>query len=384
MRLRAQGDQLSVRLWHGEENEPDDWDIVHQLSEEEQAHHAWGKALLSFINFDYDSGNTIYLDEVTVNDLSSGAQHEKELEGAGASEGEDSEEPTETIHLSVSDRDGNIVSYTSTINSIGGNGMVVPGYGFLLNNGFSGRIPSQDPDHPNYPRPGLRMLSAMSPTIVTKDGDPVMTVGAPSSNRIITTIVQIIMNKLDLGMTLPEAIAEPRLSQRNLSDAKAEYEEIFLDEYGTLLDELEAMGHTFKPDTAVQGISAATGLEFLSDGSVRAAAEPTRRGGGSAMAIDMEDIEEPPSEETSVAHMKALVERFVDEGEIKRSETARLLQTHLTAVGHYEDTGALDKAVQHMTSFKRLLDHQLGKEEISEYAADTLKSHADQLIEKWQ
>lgn len=384
LRLRAQGDQLSVRLWHGEENEPDDWDIVHQLSEKEQAHHAWGKALLSFINFDYDSGNTIYLDEVTVNDLSSGAQHEKELEGAGASEGEDSEEPTETIHLSVSDRDGNIVSYTSTINSIGGNGMVVPGYGFLLNNGFSGRIPSQDPDHPNYPRPGLRMLSAMSPTIVTKDGDPVMTVGAPSSNRIITTIVQIIMNKLDLGMTLPEAIAEPRLSQRNLSDAKAEYEEIFLDEYGTLLDELEAMGHTFKPDTAVQGISAATGLEFLSDGSVRAAAEPTRRGGGSAMAIDMEDIEEPPSEETSVAHMKALVERFVDEGEIKRSETARLLQTHLTAVGHYEDTGALDKAVQHMTSFKRLLDHQLGKEEISEYAADTLKSHADQLIEKWQ
>ena len=113
LRLRAQGDQLSVRLWHGEENEPDDWDIVHQLSEEEQAHHAWGKALLSFINFDYDSGNTIYLDEVTVNDLSSGAQHEKELEGAGTSEGEDSEEPTETIHLSVSDRDGNIVSYTS-------------------------------------------------------------------------------------------------------------------------------------------------------------------------------------------------------------------------------------------------------------------------------
>mgnify|MGYP001184929194 CR=1 FL=1 len=373
LRLRAHGDQLSVRLWNDENDEPNEWNIVHELSESEQANNAFGVALLSFINFDYDSGNTIYLDEVIVNDL-----------GEQPADPSESEEPTETIHLSVTDRDGNIVSYTSTINSIGGNGMVVPGYGFLLNNGFSGRIPSQDPDHPNYPRPGLRMLSAMSPTIVMKDGNPVMEVGAPSSNRIITTIVQIIMNHLDFGMTLPEAIDEPRLSQRNLSSARAEYEEVFRDKYGTLLDELEDMGHTFTADTAVQGISAATGLEFLEDGRVRAAAEPTRRGGGSAMALDIGDIEDPPADEASVARMKSLVEQFETEGEITNAQAARLLQTHLTAVGHYEQTGSIEKAIKHMEGLKQLLDHQLENAFISDKAYNALYSDAETLIEKWQ
>lgn len=384
LRLRAQGDQLAVRLWNDQTDEPDEWDIVHQLSESEQSNNAFGKALLSFINFEFDSGNTIYLDEVTVDDLSDDSQTEATQEAAAASQEGEDKEPTETIHLSVSDRDGNIVSYTKTINSIGGNGMVVPGYGFLLNNGFSGRIPSGNPDHPNYPRPGLRMLSAMSPTIVTKDGNPVMTVGSPGSNRIITTILQIMINRLDFGMTLPEAIAEPRLSQRNLSDARTDFESIYVDEYGTLLDELEAMGHTFNSYTAVEGISAATGLEFLPDGSVQAAAEPTRRGGGSAMAIDIEDIEEPPpSNETSVAHMKTLVERFEDEGEIANNVAARLLQTHLTAVGHYEETGSMDKAIKHMKSFKQLLDYQKENELISDKAYNALKSDADSLIEQW-
>lgn len=152
---------------------------------------------------------------------------------------------------------------------------------------------------------------------------------------MITTIVQIIINHLDFGMTLPEAIAEPRLSQRNLSDAKAEYEATYTDEYETLLDELNAMGHTFKPDEAVQGISAATGLQFYENGRVLAAAEPTRRGGGSAIALDVEDID--PPQEISISSMKTLVERYEEEGDIANHETAQLLQTHLTTVGHYEE-----------------------------------------------
>lgn len=376
LRFRVQGDQLSVRLWHDQMDEPDEWDMIHRLSADERSKKPLGKALLSFINFDYESGNAIYFDEVTVNDLS--AEQPQAVMSA-----EDDDEIMDTIHLSVTDRDGNIVSYTSTINSIGGNGMVVPGYGFLLNNGFSGRTPSQNPDHPNYPRPGLRMLSAMSPTIVMKDGKPVMEVGAPSSNRIITTIVQIMINHLDFGLTLPEAIAEPRLSQRNLLDAKAEYEEIYLDQYGSLLDELGEMGHTFKPDSAVQGISAATGLEFLVDGRVRAAAEPTRRGGGSAMAIDFEDIIKPP-QETSIAYMMELVQFFEEEGEIGNDEMARLLLTHLISVGQYEDEGAMDKAIKHMRSFKLLLDHERENEWISELATRILKAHADEMFEQWQ
>ena len=67
LRLRVHDDELSVRLWHDEVSEPTEWDIVHDLSVEEKIS---GKALLSFINFEYDTGNTFYLDEIIVNDLS--------------------------------------------------------------------------------------------------------------------------------------------------------------------------------------------------------------------------------------------------------------------------------------------------------------------------
>ncbi|MBY7144676.1 gamma-glutamyltransferase [Virgibacillus sp. NKC19-3] len=384
LRLRAEGDQLRARLWNDDRNEPEDWDISHELSAEEKANNALGKALISMINFDKDSENTISFDEITVNDLADDKQLTTLEQNAASSQEAEEEIPTETIHLSVSDKDGNVVSYTKTINSIAGNGMVVPGYGFILNNGFSGRTPMQDPDHPNAPRPGLRMLSAMSPTIVTKDGAPVMTVGAPSSNRIITTITQIILGQLDFGMTLPEAINEPRLSQRNLSHANAQYEEIYLDEYGSLLTELEEMGHTFTADTAVQGISAATGLEFLEDGKVRAAAEPERRGGGSAMAIDRDEIEDPPPEESHVELMMDLIEQYESSGEIVNEEAARLLSTHLSSIEHYEKENKIDKAITHMENFKTLLDHQEEDEQITEQASSTLKSHADNLLEEWR
>ena len=384
LRLKAEGNQLSARLWNDDMNEPDDWDVMHELSKEEMEHNALGRALLSVINFDTESGNTISFDEITVNDLAEETQMTTlEQNAADSQEGEE-KIPTETIDLSVADSEGNIVSYTKTINSIAGNGMVVPGYGFILNNGFSGRTPMMDPDHPNAPRPGLRMLSAMSPTIVTNDGEPVMTVGSPSSNRIITTNLQIIIGQLDLGMTLPEAISEPRLSQRNLSHASTQYEDIYLDKYGSLLSELEEMGHTFTADTAVQGISAATGLEFLDDGNVRAAAEPERRGGGSAMAIDTDEIEDPPSEESSVELMLELVEDFEASGDIENEETARLLRTHLTSIDHYEQEEKMDKAIKHMESFKVMMDHQEENDLITEQAADELKMHADYLLEQWQ
>ncbi|SFA99789.1 gamma-glutamyltranspeptidase [Lentibacillus halodurans] len=384
LRLRTEGNQLSVRLWNDEMDEPDDWDLVHELSKEEKANNALGRALLSIINFDYNSGNTVEFDEITVNDLSDDTQMTTLEQNAANSQEAEEEIPTETIHLSVSDSEGNIVSYTKTINSIAGNGMVVPGYGFILNNGFSGRTPMQDPDHPNAPRPGLRMLSAMSPAIVTKDGEPVMTVGAPSSNRIITTIVQIIIGQLDFSMTLPEAINEPRLSQRNLSHASTQYEEIYLDEYGSLLDELKEMGHTFTADTAIQGISAATGLEFLDDGNVRAAAEPERRGGGSAMAIDRDEIEDPPPEESSVEFMIELVEDYERSGEIENHKVARFLSTHLISIEHYEQEEKIGKAIKHMEGFQSMLNHQEENNLISERAGDELKGHADNLLEQWQ
>ena len=92
---------------------------------------------------------------------------------------------------------------------------------------------------------------------------------------IITTVLQILMNHLDFGMTLPDAIAAPRASQRNTASVSAESG--FIGTYGAVLG---ARGHTF---STVAEIGAATGIAFLGGGLVQAAAEPTRRGGGSAM-----------------------------------------------------------------------------------------------------
>ena len=92
---------------------------------------------------------------------------------------------------------------------------------------------------------------------------------------IITTVLQILVNHLDFGMTLPEAIAAPRASQRNTASVFAESG--FISTWGSALD---ARGHSF---TTVAEIGAATGIVFLDGGLVQAAAEPTRRGGGSAM-----------------------------------------------------------------------------------------------------
>jgi gamma-glutamyltranspeptidase / glutathione hydrolase len=179
-----------------------------------------------------------------------------------------------TTHLTVSDRWGNVVSYTYTIESTGGNGIVVPGWGFLLNNELTD-FNFDSTTHPNRVQGGKRPRSSMSPTIVLEGGEPVLAVGSPGGSMIITTVLQILVNHLDFGMTLPDAIAAPRASQRNTVNVSAESG--FIGTYG---GDLGARGHTF---TTVGEIGAATGIAFPGGGVVQAAAEPTRRGGGSAM-----------------------------------------------------------------------------------------------------
>jgi gamma-glutamyltranspeptidase / glutathione hydrolase len=182
----------------------------------------------------------------------------------------------ETTHLVVSDREGTVVSYTFTIESTGGNGIVVPGRGFLLNNELTD-FNYEMPDHPNAPDGGKRPRSSMSPTIVLDGGRPFLALGSPGGSMIITTVLQLLLERLDLGATLPEAIAQPRASQRNTATTIVEpaFDE---SPEGRELDEV--YGHDF----AIQAeIGAATGLEFLPDQRVVAAAEPVRRGGGSAM-----------------------------------------------------------------------------------------------------
>ncbi|MDQ0902104.1 gamma-glutamyltransferase [Paenibacillus sp. V4I7] len=264
LRFSVEGNVIRLKIWKDGEVEPVGW--LHQRTNSDVV--APGKFLLSAVELTGGTGVTggsFQVDDMQVFDLDV-------FKNQGS-----------TIHLSVSDSDGNIVSYTSTINSIGGNGIVVPGYGFLLNNDLATRVPSNSPvGAPNGPRPGMRALSSMSPTIVMKDGIPVMALGSPGGETIITSVVQVLLNRLDFGMTLPQAVAAPRLSQRNHSFfgntlIEAEFQNAV--EYQQLL----ARGQQLFVTSGVEGIGAVNAIEFFPNGEVQAVSEPSRRGGGSAM-----------------------------------------------------------------------------------------------------
>lgn len=124
--------------------------------------------------------------------------------------GHDGNRHVSTSSFSVVDAEGNIVASTNTVNFFFGSGVVVPEYGFVLNNEMDDF--SQDPSSVNAPEPGKRPLSSMSPTIVIDpDGRPFMTLGSAGAMRIITALSQIIMNVVDFGMTMDEAIEQPRI-----------------------------------------------------------------------------------------------------------------------------------------------------------------------------
>jgi gamma-glutamyltranspeptidase / glutathione hydrolase len=180
-----------------------------------------------------------------------------------------------TTHLTTSDKSGNVVSYTFTIESTGGSGLVVPGFGFLLNNELTD-FNFDSATHPNRVEGGKRPRSSMAPTIVVGGGKPFLALGSPGGATIITTVLQILLDRVDLGMTLPQAIGDPRASQRNAVNTGAEPAFLATPERIAL----EGRGHHF---ANAGEIGAAAGIEFLADGGVLAAAEPVRRGGGSAM-----------------------------------------------------------------------------------------------------
>lgn len=200
-----------------------------------------------------------------------------------------SEKDTENIsttNLTVADKWGNVAEYTLTIEQTGGSGMVVPGRGFLLNNELTDFSTIYDAKDPNRIEPGKRPRSSMAPTIILKDGAPFVALGSPGGSTIITTVLQTILNRVDLGMTISEAIAAPRAAQRNT--AKITAEPAFIAAYGS---QLTPFGHQFTPSgdafTSAAEIGAATAIEFGPGGKLTAAAEPVRRGGGSAMVLNV-------------------------------------------------------------------------------------------------
>jgi gamma-glutamyltranspeptidase/glutathione hydrolase len=185
------------------------------------------------------------------------------------------QEGAHTTHLTVSDREGNVVSYTFTIESWGGSGIVVPGYGFLLNNemtdfDFSG-------PRPNVPEAGKRPRSSMAPVIALKNGKPAFSIGSPGGATIITTVLQTIVNYVDLGLPMNEAIDAPRISERNGEVSSVEPGFAGSNQAKAL----ETLGHRW--ESPAEEIGAANALVFNPDGTVTAVSESRRHGGGAAI-----------------------------------------------------------------------------------------------------
>ncbi len=135
-------------------------------------------------------------------------------------------EGTNTTHYSIADRWGNAVGVTYTLNDWFGTKITVPGTGVLLNNEMDDF--TAKPGVPNLYglvqgeanaiAPGKRPLSSMSPTIVSKDGQPVMVLGTPGGSRIITAVMLTMLNVIDYSMTVQEAVDAPRFHQQWLPD----------------------------------------------------------------------------------------------------------------------------------------------------------------------
>jgi gamma-glutamyltranspeptidase/glutathione hydrolase len=131
-----------------------------------------------------------------------------------------------TTHFSVVDRFGNVVANTYSLNFNYGLGLVAEGTGILLNNeldDFAAKPGAPNAfgligGRANEPGPGKRPLSSMTPTIVMKDGKPVLATGAPGGSRIITSVLQVILNTIDFFEPVAEAVAAPRLHHQWMPD----------------------------------------------------------------------------------------------------------------------------------------------------------------------
>ena len=214
--------------------------------------------------------------------------------GIVASASSASPEAHHTNNIVTEDKWGDVVAYTNTINFFGGSGQVVPGYGFLLNNeltDFDFAPPSSGATDPNLPAPGKEPRSSMGPVIALQNGQPQFAIGAAGGSTIIETVVQTLINHVDFGMSLPDALAAPRvarptrrrtprgraglLQQPLAQQLTSQYGEKFSLATGPILPLDNYPGD-------------ATALQMLGHGQAEAIAEPVRLGGGSALALQGE------------------------------------------------------------------------------------------------
>jgi gamma-glutamyltranspeptidase / glutathione hydrolase len=193
-------------------------------------------------------------------------------------------ESTETTHYSIVDAEGNAVAVTTTLNGNYGAFTVVSGAGFILNNEMDDF--SVKPGSPNLYgligadankiEPGKRMLSSMTPTIVERDGKLIMVVGSPGGSTIITSVFQTIINYLDFGMSITEAVHAPRFHHQWLPDHIRIEPDCFSESTRMVL---QSLGHELKENGPIGRVEA---IVLLDDGTLVAAADI--RGDDDAMA----------------------------------------------------------------------------------------------------
>jgi gamma-glutamyltranspeptidase/glutathione hydrolase len=191
-------------------------------------------------------------------------------------------EGSNTTHFSVVDSQGNAVANTYTLNFSYGVGLVAEGTGVLLNNeldDFTAAVGASNAFglvgyEANLPGPGKRPLSSMSPTIVLKDGKPVLVTGSPGGSRIISTVLQVIVNVLDYHLDIAASVAAPRLHHQWLPD-EVKVEPGFPQE---VLDGLRARGHSVAES---MGYSSANSIQLTPNGLL-GAPDPRTRGAEAA------------------------------------------------------------------------------------------------------
>jgi gamma-glutamyltranspeptidase/glutathione hydrolase len=195
-----------------------------------------------------------------------------------------SPEPEETTHFSVIDRGGMAVSNTYTLEGGFGSHVVVKGAGFILNNEMGDfnknpGVTSADGTigtPANLIDPGKRMLSSMTPTIVSKGGKVVLITGSPGGRTIINTVFSVVLNVTEFGMNARDAVDAPRLHHQWLPDSVTLERGASAD----LLQKLQALGHTAKVSNGVQGD--ANSILVDAGGVAWGAADITRSSDGKA------------------------------------------------------------------------------------------------------
>ena len=187
-------------------------------------------------------------------------------------------EHTDTTHFSVADVDGNCVAITKTINYYFGSGVMVDGYGFMMNNQMDDF--STDPESVNKIEPGKKPLSSMSPTVVLKpDGSPFLVLGTPGGSRIFSGVAEVISRVIDSKMDLHTAISVPKIwncsNKNNLQyeNPLKGYEQYALTD--ETIAKLIEMGHG-ELKTAASG--AFQCIMFMDDGTLYGTADPRQDG----------------------------------------------------------------------------------------------------------